>query len=367
MCAAGACLRTCARTCLFFFFSTYTFCSNTSFQQRLRAWPTIPQTHPHPPLKPAPSLPVDCTRPPRQNPRHAVHRDSDDAPTLCPRRSARGQARRRKAQRPQLQRRPGPAVSQRRASGDEVAAWWCWALWHLASSVSSVWSWRGARSPTAQRGSRGSVNTVGTAWLSLFCIYHHHHHHHHHRHESLNHEGRWGTTDDFTTSFLHFSLFSTALWDCQTPGLSTPWCWPTSSSVCLVFFPLSLCLARWLWPDLMNGKHDHTTSGWLKPLTTGPDDTPPFTRASRCVRPTGQPQQSNKDRLWKPEPVTVYQTLQPSPVPACQRQPSKHGLAVSAIYEPTDRSSLNSPWVTEVVLVTFQQMNTASPLFRLLW
>ena len=32
-------------------------------------------------------------------------------------------------------------------------------------------------------------------------------------HLSLNHEGRWGTTDDFATSFLHFSLFSTALWD----------------------------------------------------------------------------------------------------------------------------------------------------------
>ena len=32
-------------------------------------------------------------------------------------------------------------------------------------------------------------------------------------HLSLNHEGRWGTTDDFTTSFLHFSLFSIALWD----------------------------------------------------------------------------------------------------------------------------------------------------------
>ena len=29
----------------------------------------------------------------------------------------------------------------------------------------------------------------------------------------LNREGRWGTTDDFATSFLHFSLFSTALWD----------------------------------------------------------------------------------------------------------------------------------------------------------
>ena len=47
----------------------------------------------------------------------------------------------------------------------------------------------------------------------------------------------------------------------QTPGLSIPWCClPTSSSVCLVFFPLSLCLARWFWPDQMNGKHDHTTA-----------------------------------------------------------------------------------------------------------
>ena len=32
-------------------------------------------------------------------------------------------------------------------------------------------------------------------------------------HQSLNHEGRWGTADDFATGFLHFSLFSTALWD----------------------------------------------------------------------------------------------------------------------------------------------------------
>ena len=47
----------------------------------------------------------------------------------------------------------------------------------------------------------------------------------------------------------------------RTPGLSIPWCClPTSSSVCLVFFPLSLCLARWFWPDLMNGWHDHTTA-----------------------------------------------------------------------------------------------------------
>ena len=46
-----------------------------------------------------------------------------------------------------------------------------------------------------------------------------------------------------------------------TPGLSIPWCClPTSSSVCLVFFSVSLCFARWFWPDLMNGRHDHTTA-----------------------------------------------------------------------------------------------------------
>ena len=32
-------------------------------------------------------------------------------------------------------------------------------------------------------------------------------------HLSLNRGSRWSTTDDFTTTFLHFSLFSTALWD----------------------------------------------------------------------------------------------------------------------------------------------------------
>ena len=47
----------------------------------------------------------------------------------------------------------------------------------------------------------------------------------------------------------------------RTPGLFFPWCClPNSSSVCLVFSPLSLCLARWFWPDLMNGRHVHTTA-----------------------------------------------------------------------------------------------------------
>ena len=71
-----------------------------------------------------------------------------------------------------------------------------------------------------------------------------------------------GTTGDFATSFLHFSAcYPLPSGTCQTPGLSIPWCClPTSSSVCLVFFPLSLCRARWFWPDLMNGKHDRTTA-----------------------------------------------------------------------------------------------------------
>ena len=83
--------------------------------------------------------------------------------------------------------------------------------------------------------------------------------HHHHHHQSLNREGRWGTTGDFATSFLHFSLFSTALWDLPN---TRPVHSLMSSHLflCLFFFPLSLCLAKWFWPDLMNGRHDHTTA-----------------------------------------------------------------------------------------------------------
>ena len=85
--------------------------------------------------------------------------------------------------------------------------------------------------------------------------------HHHRHHLSLNREGRWCNTEDFSTSFLHLSLFSIALWDLANYGLSIPWCClSTSSSVCLDSFPLSLCLARWFWPVMMNGRHDHTTA-----------------------------------------------------------------------------------------------------------
>ena len=66
--------------------------------------------------------------------------------------------------------------------------------------------------------SRGNILTQNTAALNRWAEYcsgpynyklhpdthHHHHQQHHHHHLSLNREGRWGTTDDFATSFLHF-------------------------------------------------------------------------------------------------------------------------------------------------------------------
>ena len=49
-----------------------------------------------------------------------------------------------------------------------------------------------------------------TSWNKLLANFQNPEHHHH---QSLNCKGCWRTTDDFATSFLHFSLFSTALWD----------------------------------------------------------------------------------------------------------------------------------------------------------
>ena len=62
---------------------------------------------------------------------------------------------------------------------------------------------------------------VGSGGRLMFSVsdppppppHHHHRHHHHRRHQYLDREGRWSTTDDFATSFLHFFVFSTAVWD----------------------------------------------------------------------------------------------------------------------------------------------------------
>ena len=70
---------------------------------------------------------------------------------------------------------------------------------------------------------------------------------HQQQHLSLDREGRWGTT----TSSLHFSLFSTAVWDLANsrPVNSLMLSSHLFLCVCLVFFPLSLCLAIWFWPS----------------------------------------------------------------------------------------------------------------------
>ena len=69
------------------------------------------------------------------------------------------------------------------------------------------------------------------------------------------------------TRFLHVPLFSTALWDLPN---SRPFHSLMLSSHLFLCLPcllppftketILLCLARWFWLDLMNGKHDHTTA-----------------------------------------------------------------------------------------------------------
>ena len=57
-------------------------------------------------------------------------------------------------------------------------------------------------------------HSAATECSSCAATNHHHHHHHQHHHQSFHRQGRWGTTDDFATSFLHFfSLFSTTFRD----------------------------------------------------------------------------------------------------------------------------------------------------------
>ena len=82
-----------------------------------------------------------------------------------------------------------------------------------------------------------------------------HHHHYHHHHQFLNREGRWGTTNDFATGFfLQCPLGLAELQACLFPDVVFP---PIPLSA-LFSSPFHCALARWFWPDLMNGKHDHT-------------------------------------------------------------------------------------------------------------
>ena len=57
-------------------------------------------------------------------------------------------------------------------------------------------------------------------------------------------------------------LFSTALWDLMNsrPVHSLMLSSHLFFRLPCLLAPLKHCLARWFWPDLMNGKHDHTTA-----------------------------------------------------------------------------------------------------------
>ena len=84
-----------------------------------------------------------------------------------------------------------------------------------------------------------------------------------HLHLFLNTGARWDTTDDFMTSFLHFSLSSTAVWDLVNSRPVHSLTYSSHLFLCLVFFSLLPCLAKWCWPGLLNGRHLHTTLGNL--------------------------------------------------------------------------------------------------------
>ena len=92
-------------------------------------------------------------------------------------------------------------------------------------------------------------------------------------HLSLSREGRWGTTDDFRNQFrpffplLHCPLGLGELQACPFPDVVFP---PLPlSALSSPPTPLSLCLARWFWPDLMNGRHDHTTAVCISLRSSG--------------------------------------------------------------------------------------------------
>ena len=61
-----------------------------------------------------------------------------------------------------------------------------------------------------KRNYQSHLQSIADVVQTLVMLAHNHHHHHH---QFLNRQGRWGTTNDFATSFLHFPLFSTSLWD----------------------------------------------------------------------------------------------------------------------------------------------------------
>ena len=68
--------------------------------------------------------------------------------------------------------------------------------------------------------------------------------------------------------FPPFPLLSTALWDLANHRPVQSQMLSSHLFLCLPCLPpLSLCLARWFWLNLMNGRHDHTISCSLRLFT----------------------------------------------------------------------------------------------------
>ena len=73
-----------------------------------------------------------------------------------------------------------------------------------------------------------------------------------HHHPSPHHKGCWGTTHDFATSFLHFSLFSTALWDLPNlqDGFGQTW-WTGDVTIPLQFASLYNRQVVFVWSNCL--------------------------------------------------------------------------------------------------------------------
>ena len=83
---------------------------------------------------------------------------------------------------------------------------------------------------------------------------------HHHHHLSLNREGPGAPQMVQPVSSI-FTLFSTALWDLANSRPVHSLMWSCHLFLCLpCLLPPYTVPCKMFWPDLMNGRHDHTTA-----------------------------------------------------------------------------------------------------------
>ena len=146
--------------------------------------------------------------------------------------------------------------------------------------------------------------------------------HHHHHHQSLNREGRWGTTDDFAISFLHFSLFSTALLDLANS-----------------------------WPD-----HSLTLSSHL--FLCLPCLLPPFTVPCKMVFPRSDNQETwpyhcslrlfTMVRRSSCDPIACWILARPSSLWVCLQKAAEHTpINDPTIQQPDDQHSISVSCATK--------------------